>query len=125
VLDLSNNNLSGTIPKSLETLSHLKYLNMSFNELSGENPSIGPFANFTAKSFLGNKALCGNPIFGVIPCPSPSSKGSKVKQSLLKYFLPTIALITICLALIYMRRRHPESKIQLPSLFNALHVLEH
>jgi LRR receptor-like serine/threonine-protein kinase FLS2 len=125
ILDLSYNNLSSTIPKSFEALSHLKYLNVSFNKLSGEIPSTGPFANFTAKSFSGNKALCGNPMFQVPPCPSASSKGSMVKQSPLKYFLPAIASVIICLALVYMLRRHRESKTQLPSFFNTLHPMEH
>ncbi|XP_059462697.1 LRR receptor-like serine/threonine-protein kinase EFR [Corylus avellana] len=125
ILDLSYNDLSGAIPKSLETLSQLKYLNVSFNKLSGEIPSSGPFANFTAKSFLGNKALCGNPIFGVLPCPSLRSKGSNVKQSLLKYFLPAIASIILCLTLVYMLRRHRESKIQLPNLFSTLSLSKH
>lgn len=124
-LDLSYNNLSGVIPKSLEILSHLKFLNVSFNKLSGDIPASGPFANFTAKSFLGNVALCGNPIFGVLHCPSPSAHGSKVKQKLLKYFLPIIASVTICLAIVYMIRRHQESKLQVPSSFNTLHVFEH
>jgi LRR receptor-like serine/threonine-protein kinase FLS2 len=105
MLNISYNNLSGVIPKSLETLSYLKYLNLLFNKLSGEIPSIGPFANFTSKSFLGNTTLCGNQIFGVLPCPSRGIQGSKVKQILLKYFLPIIASITICLALIYVLRR--------------------
>ncbi|XP_059454593.1 putative leucine-rich repeat receptor-like serine/threonine-protein kinase At2g24130 [Corylus avellana] len=125
MLNLSYNNLSGVIPKSIEALSYLKYLNVSFNKLSGEIPSSGPFANFTAKSFSGNKALCGNPIFGVPPCPNPSFQRSKVKQSLLKYFVPVMASITICLALVYMLRRHRESKLQVPSLFNTLRVLKH
>jgi LRR receptor-like serine/threonine-protein kinase FLS2 len=131
ILDVSYNNLSGAIPKSLEALSQLKYLNVSFNKLSGEIPTSGPFANFTAKSFSGNKALCGNPIFGVLPCPSPGSKRlkvnkrSKVKQSLLKYFLPTIALVILCLALVYMLRRHRESNLQVPSLFNTLPAFKH
>jgi LRR receptor-like serine/threonine-protein kinase FLS2 len=125
ILDLSYNDLSGAIPQSLEALSYLKYLNVSFNKLLGEIPSSGPFTNFTAKSFLGNIALCGNPIFGVQPCPSPSSKGSKVKQSLLKYFLPANASIIICLALVYILRRHREIKMRVPSLFNTLPLLEH
>jgi hypothetical protein len=29
------------------------------------------------------------------------------------------------MSVVYMLRRHQENKIQLPSLFNALHVLEH
>ncbi|XP_059451129.1 probable LRR receptor-like serine/threonine-protein kinase At3g47570 [Corylus avellana] len=125
VLNLSYYNLFGIIPKSLEALPYLKYLNVSFNNLSGEIPYGGLFTNVTAKSFLGNIALCGNPIFGVPLCPSPSSKGSKLKQSLFKYFLPGIASIILCLALVYMLRRHRESKIQVPSLFNTFFVLEH
>ncbi|KAF2282509.1 hypothetical protein GH714_043894 [Hevea brasiliensis] len=50
-LDLSNNILSGVIPKSLEALSYLKYLNLSYNRLEGEIPSRGAFTNFTAQSF--------------------------------------------------------------------------
>jgi len=125
MLDLSKNNLSGVIPKSLEVLPNLKYFNVSFNELAGEIPSTGPFANFTAQSFLVNRGLCGNSSFGVLPCPSPRSKGSKVKQSLLKYFLPTIASVIICLALVYMLRRHRKRKLQLPTLFNTLPLSKH
>ncbi|XP_062171370.1 probable LRR receptor-like serine/threonine-protein kinase At3g47570 [Alnus glutinosa] len=126
MLNLSYNNLSGSILKSLEALSFLKYLNVSFNELSGEIPSGGPFVKFTAESFLGNKALCGNQLFDVPPCPSSaSSKGLRVKEILLKYFLPGISSIIILLALVYMLRRYQESKMQVPSLPNAMPLLEH
>jgi LRR receptor-like serine/threonine-protein kinase FLS2 len=125
VLNLSYNNLFGVIPKSLETLSYLKYLNVSFNELYGEIPLGGPFANFTAESFLGNRALCGNPTFKVPPCPTPGSKGSRAKQILLKYFLPTIASIVFFGALIYMLRRHRDSNMQVPSLLHTVPMLEH
>ncbi|PHT82991.1 hypothetical protein T459_11434 [Capsicum annuum] len=37
-LDLSHNNISGTIPKSLEKLQNLKYFNVSLNKLYGEIP---------------------------------------------------------------------------------------
>jgi LRR receptor-like serine/threonine-protein kinase FLS2 len=57
VLNLSYKNLSSVIPKYVEALSHLKYLNVSFNKLYREIPSTSAFANSTAKSFLGNKAL--------------------------------------------------------------------
>jgi LRR receptor-like serine/threonine-protein kinase FLS2 len=124
-IDLSYNDLSGAIPKSLKALSQLKYLNVSCNKLSGGIRSSGPLANFTVKSFSGNKALYRNPIFGVLPCPNSGSKGSKVKRSLLKYFLPTIALVILCLALVYMVRRNRESNLQVPSLFNTLPILEH
>ncbi|XP_030954455.1 probable LRR receptor-like serine/threonine-protein kinase At3g47570 isoform X3 [Quercus lobata] len=124
-LDLSNNNLSSAIPKSLETLPYLKYLNLSFNKLSGEIPSAGSFANFTAKSFLGNEALCGNPIFGVPPCASPTSQGSRVKQVLLKYIVPVIASIIIFAALVIMRRRHPQYSMQIPGLPITLPTVDH
>ncbi|RVW27307.1 putative LRR receptor-like serine/threonine-protein kinase [Vitis vinifera] len=92
-MDLSQNNLSGTIPKSFEALSHLKYLNLSFNNLSGEIPNGGPFVNFTAQSFLENKALCGRSILLVSPCPTNRTQESKTKQVLLKYVLPGIAAV--------------------------------
>ncbi|WMV23683.1 hypothetical protein MTR67_017068 [Solanum verrucosum] len=49
----------GTIPKSLEKFSYLKSINVSFNDLEGEIPSGGVFANSTLQSFLGNKAQGG------------------------------------------------------------------
>ncbi|XP_075666279.1 uncharacterized protein LOC142636085 [Castanea sativa] len=119
-LDLSNNNLSGAIPKSLEALSYLKYLNLSFNKLSGEIPSGGPFVNFKAESFLGNEALCGKSIFGVRPCTSPSSQGSRVKQIFLKYIAPAIASIIVFAALVIMLRRDPQCKMQIPALLVTL-----
>ena len=115
-LDLSYNNLSGAIPKSFDALPYLNYLNLSFNNLSGEIPSCGPFANFTRKSFLGNKALCGNPIFGVPPCTSPSSRGLKVKQLFLKYIVPTIASFIIFASLVIMLRRNPRCNIHILGL---------
>ncbi|KAH9648478.1 protein kinase domain-containing protein [Citrus sinensis] len=57
VLDLSKNKISGAIPASLQKLLYLKHLNLSFNKLEGEIPRGGPFANLTAKSFMGNELL--------------------------------------------------------------------
>ncbi|XP_030967950.1 probable LRR receptor-like serine/threonine-protein kinase At3g47570 [Quercus lobata] len=124
LLDLSNNNLSGAIPKSLEALQFLKYLNLSFNKLLGEIPSGGPFANFKAKSFLGNEALCGNSIFGVPACTSPSSKGARMKQLLLKYIIPSIASIIIFAMLVIMLRRHPQYNMQIPSSLFTLPTVD-
>ncbi|KAL0004596.1 hypothetical protein SO802_012157 [Lithocarpus litseifolius] len=124
-LDLSNNNLSGEIPKSLEKIPYLMHLNLSFNKLSGEIPSSGHFANFTAESFIGNKALCGNPIFGVLPCTSPSSLGSRVKQILLMYIVPVIASFIIFAALVTMLRRDRQSNMHIPSLSITLPNVDH
>ncbi|KAL6202363.1 hypothetical protein ACLB2K_026071 [Fragaria x ananassa] len=40
LLDLSKNNLSGVIPKSLEAILHLQYLNLSFKEKFLQNSSM-------------------------------------------------------------------------------------
>ncbi|PIN01287.1 Serine/threonine protein kinase [Handroanthus impetiginosus] len=76
-LDIYNNR-SRVIPKSLETLKYLAYFNVSFNDLSGEICSNGPFRNFTNQSFIMNKNLCGDPRFNVLPCHIKSSKRLKL-----------------------------------------------
>ncbi|KAF5463999.1 hypothetical protein F2P56_014116 [Juglans regia] len=125
-LDLSYNNLSSAIPKSLEALPYLKYLNLSFNKLVGEIPFSGPFVNFTAESFLGNSALCGNPIFGVPLCPTiPTNQQSKMKDILLKCIIPVIVSIIIFVMLVYWLRRRRKSNMEIPTSLNALAALGH
>ncbi|TQD88565.1 hypothetical protein C1H46_025884 [Malus baccata] len=98
-LDLSKNSLSEAIPKSLEALLNLKYLNFSFNQLRGEIPEGGPFKNFSALSFVSNKALCGAARLHVPPCKNntlqPNSR--KASSSNLKYIIPAIIIATIFL----------------------------
>ncbi|KAK8623372.1 hypothetical protein V6N13_118258 [Hibiscus sabdariffa] len=77
-LDLSNNNLSEFIPKSLEKLSSLKYFNVSFNRLEGEIPTKGCFPNFSSTSFMNNYALCGPPRLLVPPCNNSIHKNYKM-----------------------------------------------
>ncbi|EOY13295.1 Leucine-rich repeat protein kinase family protein [Theobroma cacao] len=67
-LDLSRNNFSRIIPKSLQKLLHLKYLNVSFNRLHREIPNGGPFANYSIQSSMGSEALCGAPQLRLPPC---------------------------------------------------------
>ncbi|PPD89728.1 hypothetical protein GOBAR_DD13330 [Gossypium barbadense] len=75
---LCNNNLSGVIPKSLEKLLHLNYVNVSFNRLEGEIPTEGCFPNFSSTSFLKNFALCGPPRLLVPPCQNDIRKNSQM-----------------------------------------------
>lgn len=124
-MDLSQNNLSGTIPKSFEGLSHLKYLNLSFNNLSGEIPNGGPFVNFTAQSFLENKALCGRSILLVSPCPTNRTQESKAKQVLLKYVLPGIAAVVVFGALYYMLKNYRKGKLRIQNLVDLLPSIQH
>ena len=126
-LDLSHNNLSGEIPKSLVALSHLHYLNLSFNKLSGEIPRQGPFANFTAASFIENEALCGQPIFQVPACKN-HTKGKPKAKFFLKFILPVFAftsiLIAIVVILIMMRRRKNNVKTQ-KTILDVVPTVEH
>ncbi|XP_035547664.1 probable LRR receptor-like serine/threonine-protein kinase At3g47570 [Juglans regia] len=126
LLELSYNNLSGAIPKSLEALPYLKDLNLSFNKLVGEIPSSGPFVNFTAESFLGNSALCGNPVFGVPPCPTiPTYQNSEMKNILIKCILLVIASIITLVILVYLLRRLRKSNMEIPTSLNEFPALEH
>ncbi|KAK9040138.1 hypothetical protein V6N11_015315 [Hibiscus sabdariffa] len=79
-LDLSQNNLSGVIPKSLENLRYLAYFNVSFNELEGEIPSAGSFTNFTAQSYVMNKALCGAARLQVRSCRTDEDMVARVSD---------------------------------------------
>ncbi|KAK2635625.1 hypothetical protein Ddye_030417 [Dipteronia dyeriana] len=76
-IDLSRNNLSGQIPKFLKTLA-LENLNLSFNDLDGEVPSKGVFANASALSNAGNNRLCEG--ITELQLPKCSNKGSKKKK---------------------------------------------
>ncbi|KAL5071286.1 hypothetical protein RYX36_022173, partial [Vicia faba] len=58
-LDLSLNNLSGSIPEGLDNLPVLQYLNISFNRLDGEVATEGVFRNESAISLKNNSDLCG------------------------------------------------------------------
>ncbi|KAK2635099.1 hypothetical protein Ddye_029891 [Dipteronia dyeriana] len=79
-IDLSRNNLSGQIPKFLETLA-LENLNLSFNDLEGEVPINGVFANVSAISVAGNNRLCGGITeLRLSKCSNNDSKTKKVPR---------------------------------------------
>ncbi|KAL6330441.1 hypothetical protein AAG906_040371 [Vitis piasezkii] len=112
-LDLSGNNLSGFIPKSLEALKYLKYLNVSFNKLQGEIPNGGPFANFTAESFISNLALCGEPRFQVMACEKDTRRNTK--SLLLKCIVPlSVSLSTIILVVLFVLWKRRQTKSETP-----------
>ncbi|KAK3437698.1 hypothetical protein EUGRSUZ_C02282, partial [Eucalyptus grandis] len=105
-LDLSHNELSGTIPKSMEGLRYLQNLNLSFNKLSGAIPNGGPFGNFSALSFIGNEALCGNAIFQVPRCKVNGKKSSRDKKLHLLYIMAPIVSAVLLVFVICLLRKH-------------------
>jgi Leucine-rich repeat (LRR) protein len=59
---LDYNNLKGTIPSSLASLTQLTDLNLEFNNLKGTIPSS--LASLTKLTYL---RLCGNALTGLVP----------------------------------------------------------
>ncbi|PIN07066.1 Serine/threonine protein kinase [Handroanthus impetiginosus] len=115
VLDLSSNLINGSLPQGFGG-SHLVYLNVSFNRLSGEIPPefsvkiptnatidlsfnnlTGPipesnvFFNQDKKSYSGNPELCGKPFRTL--CPIPSSMATLPNDSSVADSPPAIAAI--------------------------------
>ncbi|XP_070012652.1 probable LRR receptor-like serine/threonine-protein kinase At3g47570 [Nicotiana sylvestris] len=110
LLDLSHNNISGTIPMSFEKLQNLKYFNVSYNKLYGEIPSEGPFKNLSSQFFLFNKALCGSPRFSVSPCPASSKNRSNRNKLLLLFLLLGIALVFVVITFVHVWIRYRKGK---------------
>ncbi|GAY59877.1 hypothetical protein CUMW_197820 [Citrus unshiu] len=117
-LNLSNNNLSGAIPASLEKLSYLEDLNLSFNKLEGEIPRGGSFGNFSAESFEGNELLCGSPNLQVPPCKTSIHHTSWKISLLLGIVLPlsTILMIVVIWLILRYRQRgkQPSNDANMP-----------
>ena len=68
-LDLSSNNLRGTLPPELGNLTNLEILYLSRNQLEGEIPaSLGNLTNLRIARFAGNTDADGNPsLTGCVP----------------------------------------------------------
>ncbi|KAK4354441.1 hypothetical protein RND71_026635 [Anisodus tanguticus] len=77
-LDLSYNQSNGEIPVTLTLLNFLKYLNLSFNNLSGSIPSNPHFDTLyqDGTTFIGNKHLCG-----ALDGMNCSNRGSSITET--------------------------------------------
>ena len=75
-LNLSFNHLSGKLPKSLGNLQVTVSFDLRNNNLSGEIPQTGSFANQGPTAFLNNPKLCGFPLQKTCKNTAQSSPGS-------------------------------------------------
>jgi LRR receptor-like serine/threonine-protein kinase FLS2 len=82
----------------------LQYLNLSFNNLTGEIPKGGIFANQTiSMSLIGNPGLCGPQEFKLLACPTTRGHSTFVKKILLPVS-GAIVFILCCVLLRFIRR---------------------
>ncbi|KAL0900314.1 hypothetical protein Bca101_084275 [Brassica carinata] len=61
LLDLSHNQIFGTLPRELTEL-HLQRFNISYNRLCGKIPRGGKLQTFKSYEFAHNRCLCGSPL---------------------------------------------------------------
>ncbi|CAL9091840.1 unnamed protein product [Musa textilis] len=104
VLDISSNDLSGHIPDFLGRFN-MTFLNLSYNNLDGEVPKDGIFANASAFSVVGNRKLCGGiPELRLPPCPS-DEKSSSAKLIAIVSVVGGILCVTFLISLLVARYR--------------------
>ncbi|KAJ0106313.1 hypothetical protein Patl1_18817 [Pistacia atlantica] len=101
-LDLSYNNFSGTFPASVNELFDLSKFNISYNPLiSGAIPSTGQLATFERSSYLGDPLLRLPAFIANSPAQPPKHAESnggtrKTKLAVILAFLALILVALIC-----------------------------
>ncbi|GAY66097.1 hypothetical protein CUMW_246020 [Citrus unshiu] len=100
-MNLSHNNLSGSIPSCFEGMHGLSFIDISYNELQGPIPNSTTFRGASVEALKGNKGLCGS-AKGLQPCKplrqQKSNSGAKwfaIVFPLLEALFVSIALISI------------------------------
>ncbi|KAK9220988.1 hypothetical protein WN944_009412 [Citrus x changshan-huyou] len=109
-LDLSNNNIKGSIPDEITKLSRLDYLNLSSNKLSGPVPYSFKYllSMHTVVSLSPNKGLCGNS--NSLPA-CQTSDTTKLLVLFIEIFFPiTVVIIFARLLLVKRKYKKPELK---------------
>ncbi|TVU07990.1 hypothetical protein EJB05_41372, partial [Eragrostis curvula] len=106
-MDLSRNNLSGDIPEFLESLSSMKLLNLSFNNLEGPIPTGGIFQNTGEVFVQGNNMLCSStPLLKLPRCNIETSKQRQSSNILKIVGLTALSLVLLsCFAIVLLKKR--------------------
>jgi len=130
-LSLAHNHLSGPIPAVLQNLTSLSKLDLSFNNLQGEVPKEGVFKNLENFSFSGNNGLCGGiPQLHLTPCTTDSVKQNKRHQ--MRYLTIALAttsallLLAMIIALIHMiHKKKKKSPFQPPIVEEQYQIISY
>lgn len=98
-LDLSHNELSGEIPASLATMVSLLDWNFSYNFLTGPVPRIGSTLNSSSSmyssSYANNSGLCGGPLPSCHVNPSGKSTSRRGSFPKVAGIAVTCAIVTL------------------------------
>ncbi|RZS18963.1 hypothetical protein BHM03_00051311 [Ensete ventricosum] len=109
VLDISSNDLSGHVPSFLGSFN-MTYLNLSYNNLEGEVPKDGIFANASAFSVVGNRKLCGGiPELGLPSCTTQKKSSSAKLIAIIISVAGGILCATFVISLLVARHRFRKS----------------
>jgi len=127
-LNLSHNNLSGTIPSSFVDMLSLTTVDISYNQLEGPIPSITAFKRAPSEALRNNKGLCGN-ISGLQPCSTSGGnfhnhKTNKILVLVLPLTLGPLLLTLIVYGISYIfcqtsstKEHKPAQEFQIENLF--------
>lgn len=117
VLNLSHNNLTGTIPAALSNLEVLTQLDLSYNRLKGEVPTSGVLKNVTAVSLDGNWDLWGGVLeLHMPPCNAVCHHTGRLNMWA-KILIAVFCFVMLFIALLYfILQRKKSFRMQLPSV---------
>ncbi|KAG5560062.1 hypothetical protein RHGRI_003375 [Rhododendron griersonianum] len=96
MLNLSHNELSGSIPSSFDNLRSLTSVDVSYNHLKGPLPDIRAFQEAPFEAVRGNEGLCGNAT-GLKACELDEIPRKKEKKLLILIVLPTFGFLVLSL----------------------------
>ncbi|KAJ1257074.1 hypothetical protein BS78_K221300 [Paspalum vaginatum] len=110
-LDISYNDLSGTIPQYFANFTYLTSLNLSFNKLHGPLPEGGVFVNISLQSLVGNMDLCGGASGLRLPPCQTNHRPTYHNHRILRFLLPTVIIVVGAVTTgVYMMMRNEVKK---------------
>jgi hypothetical protein len=116
------------IPKGLEKLSFLKYLNLSHNDIEGELPTEGVFRNLNMTYVNGNNKLCGGITQLQLPTCLKVTKSRKSLASRLRIPIVcgvTCFLLVSSLLVLYRKRKSKKKPSSIVSKMDLLQTISY